>query len=74
MVVEKSQTLRASKAGMIVQPNGWLALEQLGVAPALRTTSVPIQSYVLFSLFFFTRACRRVSDAVMKTTNVVCAA
>ncbi|XP_025015446.2 monooxygenase 1 [Ricinus communis] len=42
-VLEKSETLRTTGVGIIVRPNGWRALDQLGVAAILRQTSAPIQ-------------------------------
>lgn len=43
MVLEKSETLRAAGAAIGVLPNGWRALDQLGVALHLRTTALPLQ-------------------------------
>uniref|UniRef100_A0A7N0ZZI4 FAD-binding domain-containing protein n=1 Tax=Kalanchoe fedtschenkoi TaxID=63787 RepID=A0A7N0ZZI4_KALFE len=43
LVLEKSESLRAIGTAIIVQPNGWHALEQLGVAAKLRQTAVLIQ-------------------------------
>ncbi|KAF7144008.1 hypothetical protein RHSIM_Rhsim05G0097700 [Rhododendron simsii] len=42
VVLEKSEKLRATGAGIITQANGWRALDQLGVAAKLRQTAVPI--------------------------------
>ncbi|XP_059308523.1 monooxygenase 1-like isoform X1 [Lycium ferocissimum] len=43
VVLEKSETLRAAGAAIGVLPNGWRALDQLGVASHLRTTALPLQ-------------------------------
>ncbi|CAM8929892.1 unnamed protein product [Rhodiola kirilowii] len=40
VVLERSETLRAIGTAIIIQPNGWYALEQLGVAAKLRRTAV----------------------------------
>ncbi|KAG5520824.1 hypothetical protein RHGRI_033406 [Rhododendron griersonianum] len=45
VVLERSETLRASGAGIGIWANGWRALEQLGVASDLRKTAVPIQRF-----------------------------
>ncbi|KAE9454656.1 hypothetical protein C3L33_13457, partial [Rhododendron williamsianum] len=45
IVLERSETLRASGAGIGILANGWRALEQLGVASHLRKTALPIQRY-----------------------------
>ncbi|XP_058217170.1 monooxygenase 1-like [Rhododendron vialii] len=44
VVLEKSEKLRATGAGIITRPNGWRALDQLGVAAKLRQTAVPISN------------------------------
>lgn len=44
VVLERSETLRSTGAAMIMQPNGWRALDQLGVASKLRQTAIPILS------------------------------
>ncbi|KAE8702718.1 PHD finger protein [Hibiscus syriacus] len=44
MVLERSESLRAAGVGIIMQPNGWRALDQLGVAPKLRQTCTEIPS------------------------------
>ncbi|PON79891.1 FAD-binding domain containing protein [Trema orientale] len=44
VVLERSEKIRARGAAIIVQPNGWRALDQLGVASSLRETAIPIQS------------------------------
>ncbi|KAB2004234.1 hypothetical protein ERO13_D11G174850v2 [Gossypium hirsutum] len=44
IVLEKSEKLRATGACIIMQPNGWRALHQLGIASKLRQTALPIQS------------------------------
>ncbi|KAL3370671.1 hypothetical protein AABB24_007628 [Solanum stoloniferum] len=43
VVLEKSETLRSAGAAIGVLPNGWKALDQLGVASHLRTTALPLQ-------------------------------
>ncbi|KAH0716639.1 hypothetical protein KY290_012826 [Solanum tuberosum] len=43
VVLEKSETLRSEGAAIGLFPNGWKALDQLGVASHLRTTALPIQ-------------------------------
>ncbi|KAH7833683.1 hypothetical protein Vadar_008742 [Vaccinium darrowii] len=43
VVLERSETLRASGAGIGILANGWRALEQLGVASHLRQTALPIE-------------------------------
>ncbi|XP_058194500.1 monooxygenase 1-like isoform X2 [Rhododendron vialii] len=43
VVLERSETLRASGAGIAILANGWRALEQLGVASHLRQTALPIE-------------------------------
>ncbi|OMP09554.1 Monooxygenase, FAD-binding protein [Corchorus olitorius] len=44
MVLERSETLRATGVGIIIQPNGWRALDHLGVASKLRQTSIAVPS------------------------------
>ncbi|GMJ11672.1 monooxygenase 1 [Hibiscus trionum] len=44
MVLERSESLRAAGVGIIMQPNGWRALDHLGVAPKLRQTCIEIPS------------------------------
>ncbi|XVF30077.1 hypothetical protein REPUB_Repub16aG0025800 [Reevesia pubescens] len=44
IVLERSETLRAAGVGIIMQPNGWRALDQLGVASKLRETAIYIPS------------------------------
>ncbi|WRX20296.1 FAD-binding domain - like 6 [Theobroma cacao] len=44
IVLERSENLRATGAAIIVQPNGWRALDQLGIASKLRQTALSIQS------------------------------
>ncbi|KAK6246563.1 FAD-binding domain - like 9 [Theobroma cacao] len=44
VVLEKSETLRTTGVGIIMQPNGWRALDQLGVASKLRETAMDISS------------------------------
>ncbi|KAI8022276.1 Monooxygenase 1 [Camellia lanceoleosa] len=43
VVLERSKTVRATGAAIIIQANGWRALDQLGVSSKLRHTTVPIQ-------------------------------
>ncbi|XP_034205047.1 monooxygenase 1-like [Prunus dulcis] len=50
VVLERSNTLRATGAAIIVHPNGWRALDQLGVASHLRETAIPILSGQFHSL------------------------
>ncbi|KAJ0938886.1 putative 3-hydroxybenzoate 6-monooxygenase [Helianthus annuus] len=43
VVMERSESLRnVTGAGIAVRPNGWRALDQLGVAEILRHTAVPL--------------------------------
>ncbi|KAK9270054.1 hypothetical protein L1049_025627 [Liquidambar formosana] len=44
VVLERSDRLRATGAAIIIQPNGWRALDQLGVAAKLRQTAILIQN------------------------------
>ncbi|KAL6140696.1 hypothetical protein ACLB2K_058992 [Fragaria x ananassa] len=50
LVLERSESLRASGAAIILHANGWRALDQLGVASYLRQTSIPILSGQFTSL------------------------
>ncbi|KAI5342449.1 hypothetical protein L3X38_010324 [Prunus dulcis] len=50
VVLERSNALRATGAAIIVHPNGWRALDQLGVASHLRETAIPILSGQFHSL------------------------
>ncbi|TKY68032.1 3-hydroxybenzoate 6-hydroxylase 1 [Spatholobus suberectus] len=43
LVLERSENLRATGAAIIVQANGWRALDQLGIGSTLRQTAVQIQ-------------------------------
>ncbi|KAL7258149.1 hypothetical protein ACSBR1_004299 [Camellia fascicularis] len=43
VVLERSEIVRATGAAIIIQANGWCALDQLGVSSKLRHTTVPIQ-------------------------------
>ncbi|KAK7263828.1 hypothetical protein RJT34_31425 [Clitoria ternatea] len=43
LVLERSETLRSTGAAILVQANGWRALDQLGVGSTLRQTSLLIQ-------------------------------
>ena len=47
MVLERSETLRASGAAIAILTNGWRALDQLGIGPKLRSTALPLQGYTL---------------------------
>ncbi|XP_022563523.1 monooxygenase 1-like isoform X2 [Brassica napus] len=42
IVLEKSESVRSEGAAFGIQTNGWLALQQLGVADKLRLNSLPI--------------------------------
>jgi 2-polyprenyl-6-methoxyphenol hydroxylase-like FAD-dependent oxidoreductase len=42
LVLERSEELRATRAAIIVQTNGWHALDQLGVGSILRETAIQI--------------------------------
>ncbi|KAL5073484.1 hypothetical protein RYX36_012468, partial [Vicia faba] len=50
LVLEKSDELRATGAAIIVQANGWHALDQLGVGSTLRQTAIQIQGGRFISL------------------------
>ncbi|XP_061359378.1 monooxygenase 1-like [Gastrolobium bilobum] len=50
LVLEKSEKLRATGAAIIVQANGWRALDQLGVGSTLRQTAIQIQGGKFISL------------------------
>ncbi|XP_022770027.1 monooxygenase 1-like [Durio zibethinus] len=50
IVLERSEELRATGAAIIVQPNGWRALDQLGIASQLRQTALTIQSGQYFTV------------------------
>ncbi|XP_043711238.1 monooxygenase 1-like [Telopea speciosissima] len=41
-VIEKAESLRTEGGGIAIQPNGWRALDQLGVGHHLRLKSIPI--------------------------------
>ncbi|CAL5413827.1 unnamed protein product [Camellia sinensis] len=43
VVLERSETLRATGAAIGILANGWLALHQLGLASLLRQSSLPLQ-------------------------------
>ncbi|THG13897.1 hypothetical protein TEA_029124 [Camellia sinensis var. sinensis] len=45
VVLERSETLRATGAAIGILANGWLALHQLGLASLLRQSSLPLQRY-----------------------------
>ena len=54
LVLEKSEGLRATGAAIGLHPNAWLALEALGVAHKLTTTTYPLwESTVLSHHFHF---------------------
>lgn len=42
VVLEKAESVRATGAGIGIQPNGWRVLHQLGVASILQSTALPI--------------------------------
>ncbi|XP_021903321.1 FAD-dependent monooxygenase bik2-like [Carica papaya] len=42
VVLEKAESVRATGAGIGIQPNGWRVLHQLGVASTLQSTALPI--------------------------------
>ncbi|KAJ4968782.1 hypothetical protein NE237_015483 [Protea cynaroides] len=44
IVIEKAASLRTEGAGIGVQPNGWRALDQLGVGHQLRLKAIPLLS------------------------------
>ncbi|KAJ0925490.1 putative FAD-binding domain, FAD/NAD(P)-binding domain superfamily [Helianthus annuus] len=51
IVMERSETLRNnSGTGIGIRPNGWRALDQLGVADILRRTAIPFQRERVVSL------------------------
>ncbi|CAK8575350.1 unnamed protein product [Lathyrus sativus] len=50
LVLEKSEELRATGAAIIVQANGWHALDQLGVGSILRQTAIQIHGGKLISV------------------------
>lgn len=43
IVLERSETIRATGAAIGVLANGWRALHQLGLDSALRSTAIPFQ-------------------------------
>ncbi|XP_028083001.1 uncharacterized protein LOC114284289 [Camellia sinensis] len=45
IVLERAETLRTIGAGIGMQSNGWLALDQLGVGLKLRQTVIPVLRY-----------------------------
>ncbi|MFS7910472.1 putative 3-hydroxybenzoate 6-monooxygenase [Helianthus anomalus] len=52
VVMERSESLRnVTGAGIAVRPNGWRALDQLGVAEILRHTAVPLNWYLIHCFF-----------------------
>jgi hypothetical protein len=48
VILERSESLRATGGGIAVHTNGWRALEQLGIASELRQTALTLQLYALF--------------------------
>ncbi|XP_027912073.1 monooxygenase 1-like [Vigna unguiculata] len=50
VVLERSESVRATGAAIIVQANGWRALDQLGIASTLRETAIQIQRGRFISL------------------------
>ncbi|KAK2995568.1 hypothetical protein RJ640_000044 [Escallonia rubra] len=50
VILERSESLRASGAGIGIRPNGWRALDQLGVGSILRQTALPIHLYATDSI------------------------
>lgn len=50
IVLERSETLRATGAAIGIQSNGWRALDQLGVGSKLRQTAIPILRFVSRSI------------------------
>ena len=46
IVLERAKTLRATGAGIGIQSNGCLALNQLGVGVKLRHTVIPVLRYI----------------------------
>ncbi|KAJ0925498.1 putative 3-hydroxybenzoate 6-monooxygenase [Helianthus annuus] len=50
VVMERSETLRNDGSAIGIRPNGWRALNQLGVADILRRTSIPLQRERVVSL------------------------
>ncbi|XP_022632600.1 monooxygenase 1 isoform X2 [Vigna radiata var. radiata] len=44
VVLERSETVRATGAAIIVQANGWRALDELGIGSTLRETAIQIHS------------------------------
>ncbi|XP_076918676.1 monooxygenase 1-like [Bidens hawaiensis] len=51
IVMEKSESLRnVTGAAITIRPNGWRALDQLGVSDILRHTSIPLQRERVVSL------------------------
>ncbi|XP_031098815.1 monooxygenase 1-like [Ipomoea triloba] len=43
IVLERSKTLRSEGGGIGILPNGWRALDQLGIGSHLRTVALPLQ-------------------------------
>ncbi|MFS7951611.1 putative FAD-binding domain, FAD/NAD(P)-binding domain superfamily [Helianthus anomalus] len=50
VVMERSKSLRNDGSAIGIRPNGWRALDQLGVADILRPTSIPLQRERVVSL------------------------
>lgn len=43
VVLERSESLRATGAGIAVHTNGWRALDQLGIGSKLRQNALPLE-------------------------------
>ncbi|OWM70985.1 hypothetical protein CDL15_Pgr013166 [Punica granatum] len=50
LVLERSESLRASGAAITIRTNGWHALDYLGIASALRQTAVSIEGFASINL------------------------
>ncbi|KAI7738635.1 hypothetical protein M8C21_013875 [Ambrosia artemisiifolia] len=51
VVMERSESLRnVTGAAITIRPNGWRALDQLGVADILRHTTIPLQREIVVAL------------------------
>ena len=63
LVLEKSEELRATGAAIGLHPNAWLAVEALGVAHKLTTTTYPpLRKYLSFAPFSFHEFPLSISD------------
>ncbi|CAN6687116.1 unnamed protein product [Malus baccata var. baccata] len=47
VVLERSESLRATGGGIVIRANGWRALDELGVASKLRQTAQPLQGTLI---------------------------